>query len=86
MILGKVVGKVISNQKSAALVGAKLLIVEKVDQHLSGQKEVYVAIDKVGAGMEDIVLLGEYATSERKETYQDNMAIIAIVEQVQSQS
>ncbi|MBO0439375.1 hypothetical protein DOK67_0002878 [Enterococcus sp. DIV0212c] len=85
MILGKVIGRIISNQKSPELTGAKLLIVQKIDQHMTLKEDLYVAIDKVGAGVEDIVLLGEYSTSERCETFQDNMAIVAIVEQLQIQ-
>lgn len=87
MILAKVIGRVISNQKTPELRGAKLLIVNKVDKY---QKEIedatYVAIDKVGAGQGDVVLVGDsYSTdtSDNIKQAKQDMSIVAIVENIE---
>jgi ethanolamine utilization protein EutN len=84
MILAKVTGRIISNQKTAELMGAKLLLVTEIDEYKNVKEGVtYVAVDRVGAGQGDIVLVGECSNNEKKDIYQDNMSIIAIVEQIQ---
>ena len=55
MIIGKVVGSVVSTRKCETLTGSKLMIVEpipslKVDSRL-------VAVDRVGAGIGEYVLV-----------------------------
>ena len=57
MIIGKVVGSVVSTRKCANLVGNKFMIVEpipslKVDNRI-------VAIDKIGAGIGEYVLVAQ---------------------------
>ena len=57
MIIGKVVGSVVSTRKSENLVGNKFMIVEpipslKVDNRI-------VAIDKIGAGIGEYVLVAQ---------------------------
>ncbi|MBU5438876.1 EutN/CcmL family microcompartment protein [Tissierella sp. MSJ-40] len=84
MILAKVTGRIISNQKTVELMGAKLLLVTEIDEYKNVKEGVtYVAVDRVGAGQGDIVLVGECSNNEKKDIYQDNMSIIAIVEQIQ---
>lgn len=84
MILAKVVGRILSNQKSPELTGAKLLLVQKIDRHEQFCEDVHVAIDRVGAGAGDIVLVGEWSVLERRDINQDNMSVIAIVEKIQN--
>jgi microcompartment protein CcmK/EutM len=58
VILGKVVGTVVSTQKDANLVGLKLQLVQAVsvkDQTPEGR--ILVAVDSVGAGVGDLVML-----------------------------
>ena len=57
MIIGKVVGSVVSTRKCDNLVGNKFMIVEpipslKVDNRI-------VAVDKVGAGIGELVLVAQ---------------------------
>ena len=57
MIIGKVVGSVVSTNKCETLVGSKFMIVEpipslKVDNRI-------VAVDKVGAGIGELVLVAQ---------------------------
>lgn len=55
MIVGKVVGSVIATRKNENLIGSKFLIVEPFEKmKVSGR---IVAIDNVGAGIGEIVLV-----------------------------
>ena len=55
MFIGKVVGSVVSTRKNENLIGNKFLIVEPVAD--MGLKNKIVAIDDVGAGIGEIVLV-----------------------------
>lgn len=56
MILAKVVGTVVSSQKTDKIEGKKLLLLEKIDAlSLKGKQDYVVAIDSVGAGIGEIV-------------------------------
>lgn len=58
MIIGKVVGHVVSTRKNENLIGQKLLIVEPNDK-LKGNmgSDCFIAIDNVGAGVGETVLV-----------------------------
>ncbi|MBE6570949.1 MAG: ethanolamine utilization protein EutN [Ruminococcaceae bacterium] len=58
MIIGKVVGKVISTRKNEALVGCKFLVVEILSS-MTNDNTKMVAVDNVGAGIGDIVLVAQ---------------------------
>ncbi len=55
MIIAKVVGSVISTRKNEQLVGSKFMVVEPLQSH--GAKSKIVAVDKVGAGIGETVLI-----------------------------
>ena len=55
MIIGKVVGSVVSTRKNENLIGNKFLIVEPLKGMQTGGR--LVAIDNVGAGIGEIVLV-----------------------------
>lgn len=57
MIIGKVVGTVICTRKNNNLLGSKFLIVEPYGKAAGSEKSRIVAVDNVGAGISDIVLL-----------------------------
>lgn len=57
MIIGKVVGTVISTRKNSCLVGSKFLIVQPIDEYGFDGKNRVVAVDNVGAGVGEIVLV-----------------------------
>lgn len=58
MIIGKVVGTVISTRKNENLVGSKFLIVEPMeDIKFTAAQGRVVAVDNVGAGIGEIVLV-----------------------------
>ena len=54
MFVGKVVGSIVSTRKNEKLIGSKFMIVESV---MDGSKEKLVAVDNVGAGIGEIVLV-----------------------------
>lgn len=57
MIIGKVIGTVISTRKNAKLIGNKFLVVEPLGDYGFDSKNRLVAIDNVGAGVGEIVLV-----------------------------
>lgn len=56
MIIGTVVGSIVSTRKSEKLVGNKFMIVEPLKQ-MGGTKERMIAIDIIGAGVGEKVLV-----------------------------
>ncbi|MGB8453551.1 MAG: EutN/CcmL family microcompartment protein [Anaerocolumna sp.] len=58
MIVGKVVGSVVATRKNDNLVGSKFLIVEPFENMEQGMGRI-VAIDNVGAGIGEIVLVAK---------------------------
>ncbi len=56
MIVGKVVGSVVSTRKSEKLIGNKFMIIEPLQQMQSEQGQI-VAIDIIGAGIGEYVLV-----------------------------
>ena len=57
MYLGRVIGTVFSTSKNEHLVGMKLLIVEKLTERLERAGTSEVAVDSVGAGTGEIVIV-----------------------------
>ena len=57
MIIGKVVGSVVSTRKCDNLVGSKFMIVEPIPS-LKVENRI-VAVDKVGAGIGELVLIAQ---------------------------
>jgi len=57
MILARVIGTVVSSQKSAKIDGIKILLLEKIDPvTMKGKGDYVVSMDSVGAGTGEIVL------------------------------
>lgn len=54
MKIGKVVGTVVSTRKYESMQGHKLLVIQNV---LSGADERFVAADRIGAGIGQLVLV-----------------------------
>ena len=83
MIVGTVVGNVVSTRKHEALVGSKLLVVKPLHKTEDGHSKI-VAVDGVGAGNGDIVLVVT-GSSERCECHNNNIpvdaAIVGIVDE-----
>ena len=58
MVVGKIVGSVVATRKNENLVGSKFLIVEPLET-MGEKKRRLVAIDNVGAGIGEIVLVAQ---------------------------
>lgn len=56
MIVGKVVGSLVATRKNENLVGSKFMIIEPCES-MSGRMDRFVAVDNVGAGIGEIVLV-----------------------------
>lgn len=59
MVVGKVVGSLVSTRKNDNLIGSKFMIVEPLEKMQSGQagNSRIVAVDNVGAGIGETVLV-----------------------------
>lgn len=85
MFLGKVIGTVWSTKKDEKLVGAKFLIVRKVDLDLNEKSDFVVAVDSVGAGEGEVVLVATGSSSRQTHFTQDkpvDAVIMAIVDKL----
>lgn len=56
MLVGKVVGTIVSTRKNEKLVGSKFMVVEPLEKLGDPNKKI-VAIDNVGAGIGEVVLV-----------------------------
>lgn len=77
MFMGEVVGSVVSTRKHNSLVGNKLLIVEALD-FMNTNKERLIAVDTVGAGIGEIVLVTT-GSSARKSLHDENAPVDAAI-------
>jgi ethanolamine utilization protein EutN len=83
MQLAKVIGSVVSTQKSSSLIGKKLMVITWVNLDGSGaehsERLEEIAVDSVGAGVGELVLVTR-GSSARKIFPEPNQAIdLAIV-------
>ena len=56
MIVGKVIGSIVSTRKNENLVGNKFMVVEPVEG-LGNKENKIIAIDNIGAGIGELVLV-----------------------------
>lgn len=86
MLLGKVVGTVVSSRKEPTLDGSTLLIVRGVDLEGKPTSTVVVAVDAVGAGVGEWVLYASGSSARQTESTKDrpvDAVVMAIVDQVE---
>ncbi|GAB6170179.1 EutN/CcmL family microcompartment protein [Clostridium carnis] len=82
MIVGKVIGNIVSTRKEEKLMGFKLLIVEPLEGYDNGKK--LVAIDRVGAGRQSLVIVTTGSSARlglNKESVPIDAAIVGIVDE-----
>ena len=83
MTIGKVVGCIISTRKNEKLVGQKLLVVRPLENMEA--KGEFVAIDNVGAGIGETVLVAEGSAARigcNLEEAPVDAAIVGIVDEI----
>ncbi len=87
MIIGTVIGNVWATCKEGSLNGLKLMVVQRVDLASNEAKENFVAVDCVGAGVGERVLVVT-GSSARKALRDHNVpvdaAIVGIIDEVQA--
>ncbi|NTW33074.1 MAG: EutN/CcmL family microcompartment protein [Bacteroidetes bacterium] len=59
MILGKVVGTVVSSSMNTDIQGARFLLVDKSNQRGEKKGDYLVALDLVGVGNDELVMVSE---------------------------
>ncbi|MDI3538558.1 MAG: hypothetical protein PWP58_1245 [Bacillota bacterium] len=79
MFVGKVIGNVVATKKDERLVGTKLLIVRPVDPEGRPDGRSQVAVDIVGAGIGEIVLVAEGSSARQAVRQPDSPVDAAIV-------
>lgn len=78
MWLGKVVGTVVAPTKNDSLVGCKILVVQPLNLDGMNSISIQIAVDTIGAGNSDIVLVST-GSSARRITGNDNSAVDAAI-------
>ncbi len=78
MFLGRVIGTVWSTKKDEQLVGAKFLIVQELTLELKEKDRFVVAVDSVGAGEGEIVLVAT-GSSSRMTTFTKDKPVDAVI-------
>jgi len=85
MLLGKVIGTLVATRKEPTLEGLKLLVVRGCDVDGNAHGAIVVAVDAVGAGVGEVVLVVA-GSSARQTTVTQNRpvdaTIMAIVDEV----
>jgi len=78
MFLGKVIGTVWSTKKDENLVGAKFLIVRELSLDLKEKERFVVAVDSVGAGEGEVVLVA-IGSSSRMTSFTKDKPVDAVI-------
>jgi microcompartment protein CcmK/EutM len=83
MLLGKVIGTVVSTQKEERLNGFKFFLVQSLDAKNRPLEETVVAVDSVGSGIGEVVLCATGSSARQTDITGDkpvDAVIIAIVD------
>lgn len=83
MLLGKIIGTVVSTKKDPKIEGIKLQILEIIDVNGKSTKNYVVAMDAVGAGVGEIVLYAAGSSARQTEITNNkpcDAVIMAIVD------
>ena len=78
MLIGKVIGSVVSTQKDEKIEGTKLLVVQIHDHENQPRDQYVVAADSVQAGPGDMVLYAA-GSSARQTTLTDGRPVDAVI-------
>lgn len=85
MLLARIVGTVVATRKDERLQGRKLLVARLVDEQGQDQKGHLIAVDTVGAGVREIVLIVQGSSARMAEGCKDmpvDAAVVGIVDTV----
>ncbi len=85
MIIGRIIGTVVSSQKDERLLGKKLLIVRPIDLDGKDQSGYVVAVDTVGAGFHEKVIVVGGSSARMADGNKDcpvDSAIIGVIDTI----
>ncbi|HYP54590.1 MAG TPA: EutN/CcmL family microcompartment protein [Pyrinomonadaceae bacterium] len=85
MIIARILGTVVSTQKDARLSGKKLLIVRPINLDGTDASGYTVAVDTVGAGYHERVLIVAGSSARLAEGMKDapvDAAIVGVIDQI----
>ncbi|ATW25317.1 EutN/CcmL family microcompartment protein [Candidatus Formimonas warabiya] len=88
MLIGRVVNSIWSTRKDESLVGAKLMIVQLLDTPEEGRGKIIVAVDMIGAGIGERVLITQGSSARRTAGFEDapiDSVIVGIIDENQSE-
>lgn len=78
MVIGKVVGTLVADQKDAKLIGMTLLVVRQLDTEGKEGGGYVIAADSVGAGVGEVVLYAS-GSSARQTSSTENKPVDATI-------
>jgi microcompartment protein CcmK/EutM len=84
MILGRVIGTVVATRKEASMNGLTLLVVRQIDVEGKDTTSTIVAVDAVGAGQGEIVMVATGSSARQTEVTDKrpcDAVVMAIVDQ-----
>ena len=86
MIIGKVTGSIVSTRKQDNLIGNKFMVIEPINA-INGERRQLVAIDNIGAGIGEYVLVACGSAARigiEQNTAPIDAAIVGIIDDVSS--
>ncbi|MBI3182994.1 MAG: EutN/CcmL family microcompartment protein [Myxococcales bacterium] len=86
MLLGRVVGTVVSTRKESELEGLKFLLLRGMDPEGKPTATTVVAVDAVGAGAGEVVLYASGSSARQTKVTKDrpvDATIMAIVDEIE---
>jgi microcompartment protein CcmK/EutM len=86
MIIGRILGTVVATRKDPRLEGKKLLLVRQLNLQGEDESNYLVAVDTVGAGFRERVLVVSGSSARLAEGMQDrpvDAAIVGIIDTVE---
>ena len=86
MIVGKVIGNVWATRKDEGLNGMKLMVVRQLDPCSDAELDTLVAVDFIGAGFGDKVLVSSGSSARYAESSSDtpvDATIVGIIDQIE---
>ncbi|HNZ03876.1 MAG TPA: EutN/CcmL family microcompartment protein [Myxococcota bacterium] len=85
MMMGLVVGTVVSTRKNDDLVGLRFLVVNELDQNMKETGRMVVAADALNAGIGEVVLYASGSSARQTEATRNrpvDATIMAIVDEL----
>jgi len=85
MMMGLVVGTVVSTRKNEDLVGLRFLVVNELDQNMKETGRMVVAVDSLNAGVGEVVLYASGSSARQTEATKNrpvDATIMAIVDEL----